>query len=109
MEKEQLPNSTIIIVLGILSILGSCCFAGLLGLIMGITAMILAKKAKKTYNENPEIYDGLNNVNTGKILAIIGTILSLIIIALVVFIGLYFGWEVIGNPEILNERLEDMQ
>ncbi|MBA6155191.1 DUF4190 domain-containing protein [Tenacibaculum sp. S7007] len=109
MEKEQLPNSTIIIILGVLSILGSCCFGGALGLIMGITALILAKKAKNTYNETPELYEGLSNVNTGKILAIIGIILSLIIIAMVIFIGMYFGWDVISNPELLNERLEDMQ
>ena len=109
MEKQKLPNSTTITVLGVLSILGSCCFAGFFGLIMGIVALILAKKSKDTYNEAPELYDGLNSIKVGKILAIIGIVLSLLILAMVILIGSYFGWDVIGNPELLNERIQEMQ
>lgn len=109
MEKQKLPNSTIIIVLGVLSIIGSCCFAGVFGLIMGVVALILAKKAKEVYNETPELYNDLNSIKVGKILAIIGIVLSLLIISIVILVGLYFGWDVIGNPELLNERLQEMQ
>ncbi len=38
----------------------------------------MAKKATALYTENPEIYSGYQNVKTGKILAIIGLILSAI-------------------------------
>lgn len=55
MEKQTLPNSTLILVFGILAILGCCCY-GVPGLIFGIIAIVLAKKAKALYMENPEIY-----------------------------------------------------
>lgn len=71
MEQQKLPNATLILVFGIISIVTCCCY-GILGLIFGIIALILANKATKLYKENPEIYEGFNNVKTGKILAIIG-------------------------------------
>ncbi len=77
MEKQTLPNSTLILVFGILSILGCCCY-GFLGVIFGIIALVMAKKATALYTENPELYDGYSNVKTGKILAIIGLIISAI-------------------------------
>lgn len=109
MEKQKLPNSSAVTVLGVLSILGSCCFGGALGLICGIIALVLAKKAKETYHNNPEAYDGLSSINTGKTLAIIGIVLSLLIIASVIFAGFYFGWDALGNPEIMQERMEELQ
>ncbi|CAM1355487.1 CCC motif membrane protein [Tenacibaculum ascidiaceicola] len=108
MEKQKLPNSSTVTVLGVLSILGSCCFGGVLGLILGIVALILAKKAKETYASNPEAYD-LGSINTGRIMAIIGIILSLLVLAIVVFMGFYLGWDAIGNPELMNERLQELQ
>ena len=75
MEKQKLPNATVVLVLGILSILTCCCW-GIIGLILGIVALILAKKDIILYNENPELYDGYSNINTGRVLAIIGIVLS---------------------------------
>ena len=66
MEQQKLPNSTLILVLGILSIPTCCCY-GVLGLILGIIAIVLANKAAKVYAENPELYTGFQNVKTGKI------------------------------------------
>ncbi|MFI2743945.1 CCC motif membrane protein [Zhouia sp. PK063] len=77
MENQTLPNSTLILVFGILSVPSCCCY-GILGLGFGITALILAKKATNIYLQNPEIYTGYNNVKTGKILAIIGIVLGAI-------------------------------
>ena len=71
MEKQKLPNATAVLILGICSILTCCCW-GIIGLILGIVAIILAQKDLKLYNENPELYGGYSNLNTGKILAIIG-------------------------------------
>lgn len=104
MEKPTLPNSTLILVFGILSILTCCCY-GILGLIFGIVALVLAKKAKQMYMEEPEIYRGYNNVKTGRILAIIGIVLSLIyLIATIVSIAM-FGVE--GLQEMQQEMMRE--
>lgn len=107
MEQQKLPNSTLILVLGILSIPTCCCY-GVIGLILGIIAIVLANKAAKVYAENPEGYTGFQNVKTGKILAIIGIVLAVLyIIMCVAFISM-FGWETLQDQELLQERLQDM-
>ena len=103
MEKQTLPNSTAILVLGILSILGCCCY-GIPGIILGIIAIFMAKKATAAYNENPELYTGFQNVKTGKILAIIGLVLSVLYLAYVVFLFATLGME--GIEELQREMLE---
>lgn len=92
MEQQKLPNATLILVFGILSIPFCCCFTGIGGLIFGIIAIILAKKATATYIENPEIYSGYKNVKLGKTLAIIGIVLSAItLVTYTVFLIFYPG------------------
>ncbi|WP_047789482.1 CCC motif membrane protein [Tenacibaculum mesophilum] len=108
MEKQKLPNSTGVLVLGIISILGCCCY-GFIGLILGVVALVLAKKATTLYNENPDEYDGINNIKIGKILAIIGVILSSLYIITMVGMILFFGWDALQDPELLRERLESIQ
>lgn len=100
MEKQTLPNSTLILVFGILSILGCCCY-GLLGIIFAVVALVLAKKATALYTENPELYEGYSNVKTGKILAIIGLILSIIYLIYVIFIFATVGYD--GYMEMIEE------
>lgn len=90
MEKQTLPNSTLILVFGILSILGCCCY-GIPGLVFGIIAIVLSKKAKDLYVENPEIYRGYKNVEAGKIMAIIGVVLSLIYVICMIYMLIAFG------------------
>lgn len=100
MEKQTLPNSTLILIFGILSIVTCCCY-GILGLIFGIVALVLAKTAKETYFAEPELYTGYNNVKTGRILAIIGIVLSgLYLIINIVLIAIY-GWD--GLQEMSQE------
>lgn len=105
MEKQTLPNSTLILVFGIISIIGCCCY-GIAGLIFGIIAIVLANSATKTYMENPELYEGYQNVKIGKILAIIGVVLSAISIIFTAW-GLiaYGGFE--GLEEMQREMLEE--
>lgn len=104
MEKQELNNSTLILVFGILSMLG-CCFWGVLGIIFGIITLVMANRAREVYYSDPEIYTGYENVKTGRILAIIGIVLSIIsfIIAVVGFI-IYGGFEGIQSlqEEILS-------
>jgi hypothetical protein len=82
MEKQPLPNSNSILILGILSII--VCFYGI-GLILGIIAIIQYNKANKLYLESPEKYF-LGRAKTGKILAIIGIALSILEILVYLFV-----------------------
>ena len=93
MIPQQLPNSTAVLVLGILSIVMCWCI-GIAGLVMGIIALVLAGKSKFLYEKNPGEYTigSYKNLNAGKICAIIGTSLS----------GIYFiyamiKWIIVGG------------
>ena len=103
MEKQTLPNSTLILIFGILSIVTCCCY-GILGLIFGVVALVLAKKAKQTYLAEPELYSGYNNVKTGRILAIIGIILSAIYLILNIVLIAIYGFE--GMQEMMMESIQ---
>ena len=106
MEQQKLPNSTLILVFGIISIVG-CCYYGI-GLILGIIAIVLASKATKLYTEDPDNYSGISNVKTGKILAIIGVILSLLTILIYGWLIMTFGLETVQDEELLRESLMEM-
>ena len=106
MEQQKLPNSTLILVFGIISIIG-CCFYGI-GLILGIIALVLASKATKLYAENPDNYTGFSNVKTGKILAIIGVVLSVIYLILIIWLVVTFGWDTMQDQELMQERMREM-
>ena len=103
MEKQTLPNSTLILIFGILSIVTCCCW-GILGLIFGVVALVMAKTAKQQYITEPDLYTGYNNVKTGRILAIIGIILSVLYLVLNLVLIAMYGWE--GMQEMLMESME---
>lgn len=86
--QQQLPNATAVLVLGILSIVMCFCY-GLFGVALGIIALVLSGKAKTLYNENPEWYtiSSYKNMNAGRVCALIGTILSSLVL---VFWVVYF-------------------
>lgn len=86
--QEAIPNSTAVLVLGIISI-ATCWLYGVPGIICGIIALILAKSASSAYEANPEKYTttSFNNLKAGKICGLIGLILSVLFI---VFIVVYF-------------------
>ena len=70
-QKEALPNSTAVLVLGILSLV--ICFYGL-GAIMAIIALALGKNSNSLYLNNKDKYSAgsYNNFKAGKVCAIIG-------------------------------------
>lgn len=103
MEQQKLPNATLILVFGIVSIVTCCCY-GIIGLVFGIIAIVLAKKATVVYLENPEQYTGYSNVKTGKILAIIGIILNLIYLIYIIWIFATIGMSGVMN---MNQDLFD--
>lgn len=107
MEQQKLPNATLILVFGILSIVTCCCY-GIVGLILGVVALVLAQKATTIYSENPDAYSDFKNVKTGKTLAIIGIILS--VLSLIYYIGViaYFGLESMQDPELMQEKIRQL-
>lgn len=107
MEQEKLPNSTLILVFGIISIVTCCCY-GTIGLIFGIIGLVLGMKATKVYKASPENYSGYGNVKTGKILSIIGIILNVIFLAYVIWAFSFFGWENIQDQEFMQEKIREM-
>ncbi len=78
MIKEKLPHSQSALIFGILSIVTSCCCGGFIGLIFGIIGLNNSKKAIAIHSENPEMYNGINNANTGRITSIIGIVIGAI-------------------------------
>jgi len=102
-ERQQLPNSTLILVFGILSIVGCCCW-GIVGLIFGIVALVMSKKATELYNADPHMYIGYQNVKTGRILAIIGIVLSTLVLVSQIAMLVIYGVE--GLEEMQREMLE---
>lgn len=105
-HQEPLQNATLILVLGILSIVTCFCY-GVIGLILGIVTIVLAQKATRIYAENPDLYTGFQNVKIGKILAIIGMILSALYLLFVVWLISTFGMEALQDPEALQERMRE--
>ncbi|HBR55466.1 MAG TPA: DUF4190 domain-containing protein [Flavobacteriaceae bacterium] len=103
MEQQKLPNATLILVFGIISIVTCCCY-GVLGLIFGIIAMVMANKATTLYMANPEQYSGYQNVKTGKILAIIGIILNVIYLCYTIYL-----FSTLGTDGIMNMNQEIME
>ena len=108
MDKQQLPNSTLVLVMGILSIIG-CCFYSIPGFIFGIVALVVGKKATKEYKEAPDNYTGFENVKAGKIMAIIGIVLSLLYLIIIIGIIAYLGWETLQDPELMQQKMEELQ
>lgn len=98
MQNQKLPNATAVLILGIFSILTCCCY-GVIGLALGIVALVLANKDLKLYQQSPELYSNYNNLKIGRILAIIGIVLS----------ALYLIYVIVLFSTIGIEGMEQMQ
>lgn len=103
---SKLPNATTVLVMGIISILGCCCY-GIIGIVCGIIGLVLAKKDTALYQQNPTAYNNYSNLNTGRILCIIGLVISSIaFISNIVLIAMY-GFD--GIQEMKQQWIEQMQ
>lgn len=103
---SKLPNATTVLVMGIISILGCCCY-GIIGIVCGIIGLVLAKKDTALYQQNPTAYNNYSNLNTGRILCIIGLVISSIaLISNIVLIAMY-GFD--GIQEMQQQWIEQMQ
>jgi M penetrans paralogue family 26 len=108
MQQRSLPNSTAVLILGILSIAGCCFIYGFASLAMAVIALYLAAKDRKLYRMNPNSYTqgSYKNVNAGRICAIIGLVLAALFIMFFLAIIAMFGYEVISDPEAAKEAAE---
>lgn len=102
---QTLPNATAVLVLGIISIV-SCCFYGIPGFVCGIIALVLAKKDMLLFRASPSAYTrgSYNNLKAGRVCAIIGIILSAIMLLYVIVILAYFGASLTDYNEIFRDR-----
>lgn len=107
MEKQKLPNASSSLVMGILSIVTACCCYGLPGVIFGLLGLNMAKKAKATYEANPEQYNGLGNVEAGRITSIIGLVLGGLATLYLIYILSTGQWG--QMMEQYQEMIEQMQ
>jgi len=109
MNQTPLKNSTAVLVLGILSIIGCFCY-GIIGLILGIIALALAGKDMKLYNSNPDAFTpgSFSNLKAGRVCAIIGVILSALYLLLMIIAIAFVGLDSINNPQGLREALENL-
>lgn len=103
-NQQNLPNATGVLVLGIISIV-TCWCVGIVGLGVGIVALVLAKKANQLYQASPELYteSSYNNMKGGKICAIIGVCLSSLVVLYYIFYFIFIGTVISSMPwEMMN-------
>ena len=108
MENQKLPNATAVLVLGILSILTCCCY-GLFGWALAIVGLFLTNNDLKIYNAAPEKFVNFKQLNTGKILCIIGVVLNAIMLLYFIWIIKMIGFEALQDPALLQEKLKELQ
>jgi hypothetical protein len=107
--QQALPNATAVLVLGILSIITCCCY-GVIGVILGIVALVLSKKDRALYAANMSLYteSSFKNLNAGRVCAIIGLILNgLVILSFIILIAV-LGWATVTDQDALREALQNM-
>lgn len=91
--KVDLPNSDWIMGLGISSIALSLA-TGLIGIFCGILAISLYQKPFTLYQLAPELYfeSSYRNIKVGKVLAIIGLVISTFVFICLLIVFLLFIW-----------------
>lgn len=94
--QQNLPNSTTVLVLGILSIVFSCWYFSIIGVVLSIIALVLANRDLSLYYSNKSQYtlSSFNNVKAGRICAIIGLAVAIIffIFFILILVGIFVTW-----------------
>jgi len=90
--QQQLPNSTAVLVMGIISLVFSVIWCYWIGstvaVVLGIISLVLTKGCQKQYDENQSLYTqaSYNNMKAGKVCAIIGLILGALAVVTLLFV-----------------------
>lgn len=105
-----LPNATPVLILGILSI-PFCCAYGIIGLVMGVIALVLAKKDERLYHLNPAAYtvNSYKNLRSGRVCAIIGIVMGSLYTIMIIILIAIFGIALITHPAELQQSLQNMR
>lgn len=98
-NKQQLPNSTATLVLGICSLVFGCFFVGI---ILGIIGLAISGKSKKLYLQNSNNYNGYGALNAGRIMSIIGVVLGAITILYYIIVVIIIGTASLPWLELLD-------
>lgn len=101
--QQNLPNSTAVLVLGIVSIFGCCCYI-FPGLILSIIALILAKQDFELYKENPTRYtdSSFKNLKAGRVCAAVTLSIIVVLVLYIIFVILTLGFESFKNQNYFN-------
>lgn len=107
--QQTLPNATVVLVLGILSIVTCCCY-GVIGLILAIIALVMAKKDRALYAMNMSAYteSSFKNLNAGRVCAIIGLILNILYLLISIAFIIMFGFGALNDQEAMREIFENI-
>ena len=102
-----MPNATAVLVLGIISIVGSCCY-GIVGLICGIIALVLGKKDMIRYRLQPGKYipSSVSNLKAGRVCAIIGLVLSALYVVVIIIAIAVIGIAGLSHPDQLMRHYQ---
>lgn len=107
--QQTLPNATLVLVLGILSIVTCCCY-GVIGLILAIIALILSKKDRVLYEMNMSAYteSSFKNLSAGRVCAIIGLILNILYLLISIAFIIMFGFGALSDQEAMKDILQNI-
>ncbi|MFT6204151.1 MAG: hypothetical protein ACI9V1_002810 [Spirosomataceae bacterium] len=106
MTARKLPNSTLIY----LSALSSCIlfiFGGF-AIVLSLFSLYLAGKSEKVYAENPTAYSNIGKVKKGKIIAIIGLVLNVVVLGVTIWTLSTIGWDA-WSDEFIRKWNEGVQ
>lgn len=105
-SQRPLPNASAVLALGIISIVGCCCY-GIPGIVCAVVALVLYSKDVQLYQANPELYTATSysNMRTGRICAIIGLIPSILYLLFVIFLLITVGFGILSNPQQIFNSL----
>jgi len=106
--KIELPNATVILVLGIVSIVGCCCSYGIIGIVCAIIALVLAKTATNLYVSDPGKFteSSYKNMNAGKICAWIGLIPSILCLIFMIWLIAVIGITGLTDPAAIQDYFQ---
>ena len=94
-------NAQIMGVISIVWVFCTCCYGGVISLVLGFIAFNTGKKAIAEYEANPSLYSekSFNQAKTGKTTGLIGIILGVLAV-LYIILSLIFniGSAIISNP-----------
>ena len=102
-SRKNLPNSSTVLILGILSIVFSCWYFSIVGIILSILALVLARKDLLLYFSDRAQYtfSFYNNLKAGRICAIIGFAVAVLffIIFILILVRVFVTWPFWGMIE----------